>query len=135
MIELKHPFTCLISGLTSSGKTSLVEEILEKPLVTPQYILWLYAEEQPLYHALKNVTFHQGIPDDLEERFNPQYSSLLIIDDLIQMIQMIQGSSDPRITRLFSVGSSHRNLSIIFIVHNLFDKGKEMRTISLNTHY
>ena len=61
-----------------------------------------------MYHTLKNVTFHQGIPDDLEERFNPQYSSLLIIDDL-----MIQGSSDPRITRLFSVGSSHRNLSII----------------------
>ena len=76
------------------------------------------------------MTFHQGIPDDLEERFNPQYSSLLIIEDL-----MMQGSSDPSITRLFSVGSSHRNLSIIFIVHNLFDIGKEMRTISLNTHY
>ena len=118
-MELKHPFACLISGPTSSGKISLVNEILEKPLVTPQYILLLYAEEQPLYHTLKN-----GIPDDLEERFNPQYSSLLIIDHL-----MIQGSSDPRIARLFSVGSSHRNLSIIFIVHNLFDKGKEMRTL------
>ena len=83
-----------------------------------------------MYHTLKNVKFHQGIPDDLEQRFYTKYSSLLIIGDLI-----IQSSSDPRITRLFSVGSSHRNLSIIFIVHNLFDKRNEMRTISLNSHY
>lgn len=129
-MELQHPFTCVISGPTGCGKTSLVKDILEKPLITPQHILWLYAEDQPLYHTVKNVKFHKGIPDDLEQLFDPKYSSLLIIDDL-----MIQGSSDPRITRLFSVGSSHRNLSIIFIVHNLFDKGKEMRTISLNTHY
>jgi hypothetical protein len=129
-MELQHPFTCVISGPTGCGKTSLVKDILEKPPITPQNILWLYAEDQPLYHTVKNVKFHKGIPDDLEQLFDPKYSSLLIIDDL-----MIQGSSDPRITRLFSVGSSHRNLSIIFIVHNLFDKGKEMRTISLNTHY
>ena len=38
-------------------------------------------------------------------------------------------------TRLLSVGSHHRNLSIIFIIHNLFHYGKEMRTLSLNSHY
>ena len=131
-MQLQHPFTCLISGPTGCGKTSLVKDILEKQLISPQphHVLWLYAEDQPLYHALSNVFFHRGIPEDLEERFNPKVTNLLILDDL-----MTQGNNDPRITRLFSVGSSHRNLSIIFIVHNLFDKGKEMRTISLNTHY
>jgi hypothetical protein len=48
---------------------------------------------------------------------------------------MTQCHSDERMTRLFSVGSSHNNLSIIFIVHNIFHHGKEMRNLSLNTHY
>ena len=48
---------------------------------------------------------------------------------------MTQLHSDPRLTRLFSVGSHHRNLSIIFIIHNLFHQGKEMRNLSLNSHY
>ena len=48
---------------------------------------------------------------------------------------MTQCHSDERLTRLFSVGSHHRNLSVIFIIHNLFHYGKEMRTVSLNSHY
>lgn len=131
-MQLKHPFTCLVSGPTGCGKTTLVKDILEKQLITPnpQHVLWLYAEDQPLYHTIDNVIFHRGIPEDLEDQIDPAKNNVLIIDDL-----MTQCSADQRITRLFSVGSSHKNLSIIFIVHNLFDKGKEMRTISLNTHY
>ena len=112
---MKHPFTCLVSGPTSSGKTSLVKAIIEEKVINPfpKNILWLYAADQPLYKGMKGV----------EE-------NLLIIDDL-----MTQCHSDERMTRLFSVGSSHKNLSVIFIVHNLFHQGKEMRNISLNTHY
>ena len=131
-MQLTHPFTCLIAGPTGCGKTSLVKDILDKDLITPKpnYVLWLYAEDQPLYHTLTHVHFHRGIPEDLENRFDPSKNNVLILDDL-----MTQCHSDERITRLFSVGSSHKNLSVIFIVHNLFHKGKEMRTISLNTHY
>ena len=129
---MQHPFTCLVSGPTGSGKTSLVKEIIAQNVIEPhpQHILWLYAEDQPLYKSMKNVIFHQGIPDDIEERFNPRVINLLIIDDL-----MTKCHSDERMTRLFSVGSSHKNLSIIFIVHNLFHYGREMRSISLNSHY
>ena len=38
-------------------------------------------------------------------------------------------------TDLFTKGSHHRNLSIIYILQNIFPKGKESRTISLNAHY
>jgi hypothetical protein len=48
---------------------------------------------------------------------------------------MAQSGKDKRIADLFTEGSHHRNLSIIYIVQNIFHQGKEMRNISLNAHY
>jgi len=39
------------------------------------------------------------------------------------------------VTDLFTKGSRHRDLSVVYIVQNLFNNGKEHRTISLNGHY
>ena len=39
------------------------------------------------------------------------------------------------LVKLFTKGSHHRNLTVIYIVQNVFDKGKYSRTISLNSHY
>ena len=36
---------------------------------------------------------------------------------------------------LFTIGSHHRNLTVIYIVQNVFDKGKYSRTILLNSRY
>ena len=46
---LEHPFTCLCSGPTGSGKASLIKSIIENKIIRPQpiHILWLYAEDQP----------------------------------------------------------------------------------------
>ena len=129
---LQHPFTCIISGPTGCGKTSLVKSLILKNVISPrpETITWLFAEDQPLYKDLGSVNFEKGIPEDIETRFNPSKKNLLIIDDL-----MTELHSDSRLTRIFSVGSHHRNLSVIFIVHNLFHQGREMRNISLNSHY
>lgn len=132
-MKLQHPFTCIVSGPSGCGKSSLVKDILIKDAIepAPTNILWLYAEDQPLYRSgMKHVSFKQGIPEDIETIFKANKRNLLVIDDL-----MTEAHSDQRMTRLFSVGSHHRNLSIIFIIHNLFHYGKEMRTLSLNSHY
>ena len=131
-MKLLHPFTCIVSGPSGCGKSSLVKSIINENIIdpTPTKIMWLYAEDQPLYRKVKNVEFIQGVPDELETLFDPRYKNLLVLDDL-----MTKFHSDERLTRLFSVGSHHKNLSIIFIIHNLFHHGKEMRTLSLNSHY
>ena len=49
--------------------------------------------------------------------------------------QMIDANKDKRIVNLFTRGSHHRNLSVIYIVQNLFHQGKGRRSISLNSRY
>ena len=48
---------------------------------------------------------------------------------------MIDASKDKRIVNFFNRGSHNRNLSVIYIVQNLFHQGKGSRSISLNSHY
>jgi hypothetical protein len=81
---------------------------------------------------MPEIEFNQGIPDDI---YNADYldvsqRNLIVLDDL-----MAQSSKGKRIADLFTNGSHHRNLSIIYIVQNIFHQGKEMRNISLNAHY
>ena len=126
----QHPFTCIVAGPTQSGKTEFVKRFIEnlKDMVTPlpTRIVWSYGEWQPAYQSLLDkVDFVQGLPD------HPLYSKeplLVVIDDQMHGV-------DRRITGLFTKGSHHRNLSIVYIVQNLFDQQKEHRTISLNSHY
>ena len=43
--------------------------------------------------------------------------------------------TDESIANLFTKGSHHRNISVVFLVQNMFHKNKHIRTISLNSHY
>ena len=67
--------------------------------------------------------FVKGIPSTLEQDsyFDVNVRSLKIIDG-----QMIQAESDNRVVNLFTKGSHHQNLSVIYIVQNLFHQGKGM---------
>ena len=82
--------------------------------------------------AMPNIEFVKGIPTALEQDsyFDVNKRNLIVFDD-----QMIDASKDKRIVNLFTRGSHHRNLSVIYIVQNLFHQGKGSRSISLNSHY
>ena len=54
----------------------------------------------------------------------------MVIDD-----QMTETSNNKRILNLFTNGSHHRNLSLIFLVQNVYFQGKIKRTLSLNASY
>jgi hypothetical protein len=132
-IPFKHTFTGIVSGPTGCGKTELIMRILlnYRESVSPllHRLLWCYAEPQPkLELALRpiGVEFHKGMPELSE--FDGTVRVLLVIDDFMS-------ECNSQITKLFTKGSHHRNLSIWFLMQNFFHQGKEIRSITLNAHY
>ena len=96
------------------------------------YIKWCYSEYQPtLPNSVKNVSFHNGYSDRLVERENlPNGQGLIILDDIADTI------SPKSIGNLFTKISHHRNISVFFLVQNLYYRGlPNMRLLNLNSHY
>ena len=135
-LQLNHPFTALAAGPTGSGKTYLVRDMLRFNRdifagFNELSVLWCYEQWQNLYseaiEGLK-IEYFDGLPDQacLEEK----RPSLVVVDDL-----MTELAGDKKMTNLFTKGSHHMNISVLFIVQNLFYNAKEMRTININTNY
>ena len=83
--------------------------------------------------AMPNIEFVKGIPKAFEQDscFDVNKRNLIVFDE-----QMIDSSEDNRIVNLFTRGSQHRNLSVIYTsCRILFHQGKGSRSISLNGHY
>ena len=124
--RLKHPFPALIAGPTCCGKTQFVKRLLEagEEMIqdAPEKIVWCYGIYQPTYDEMQrtipNLTFIEGVPSDLESMINPSIRNLVVLDDLMQEL-----SNNERITSLFTKGCHHRNLSVIFLLQNIFRRG------------
>ena len=136
--RLQGPFTMLITGPTSCGKSNLVFEILRntKTLINPPIdnITYCYGQWQNEYDEFKDtVTFHHGLLSEEElldaTKPTPTEHSLLIIDDIVAKSEIAV------VSKFFTQGSHHRNTSVIFISQNLFMKDPNYRVISLNAHY
>ena len=136
----KHPFTCMVAGPTSSGKTVLIRRILKDydktiyfkhNIPMPLKILWAYGQWQDMYNGKIDqceINYVDGLPSMFEiENFKPD---LIVIDDL-----MTELANDTKLTNLFTKGSHHMNISIIFISQNLFHQGPQMTTVKRNCHY
>ncbi|KAL9962026.1 hypothetical protein ACROYT_G031085 [Oculina patagonica] len=135
--HLGHPFTCMVAGMTGSGKTLWVKSLLQQAHKTihppPERIVWCYSQWQPAYSELlmtmPGIEFSKGIPEILEQDyfFDVNKRNLIVIDD-----QMIEAGSDNRVVNLFTKGLHHRNLSVIYIVQNLFhqEATQEQKQIS-----
>src|SRR5258705_3240259 len=132
-VKFHHPFTFIVAGPTSCGKSVFVENFIKEgtSILSERFskILWCYGEWQERYFHLQSqfgVLFHEGLPD--LAAFDGKAPVLIIIDDLMH-------EADGSIGKLFTKGSHHRNLSVIFITQNFFHQGKPSRDMSLNAHY
>ncbi len=135
-LYFRHPNTIMVSGPTQSGKTWFVKKVLEQKLIRPfpTRIVWVFKDWQPLYDELQafypHIEFIKGYNDKIYEDFDPLINNLLVIDD-----QMENASNANSLSTLFTVGSHHRNLTVIYLVQYQYTKGKSTRSVGLNTHY
>jgi len=67
MLPLRHPFTAIVAGPTSCGKTRFVfrlrdhvSRMIDPP---PSKIVYCYGEYQQLFCQYPRVIFHQGLPE------------------------------------------------------------------------
>ena len=132
----KHPTTILIAGPTMSGKTHFVMKTLKFNQIQPKpnRLIWIYGEWQQAYDEARvffpMIEFYPDLTEDLYESINAKERNLLILDD-----KMSDENGSKFLSKIFTQGAHLRNLTVIFIVQNLFHQGKNMRTISLNCHY
>ena len=100
--QLVHPFTCMVAGMTGSGKTVWVQSLLQQTQTVidqlPERIIWCYSQWQPAYSQLlmliPTIEFLKGIPTALEQDayLDVNKRNLIVIDD-----QMIKAGKDNQI--------------------------------------
>ena len=131
-LKFKLPFGMIISGPSSSGKTTFLLKLLQEKneLIIPQpksvlYCYGQYHENIPILSKL-GVQLYRGPPTD-EILNSLQKPALLILDDLLTMIE------EKKLSDLFIRMSHHYQMGIIFITQNLFDK--KIKVARMNAQY
>ena len=128
--KLQKPFRLLVGGGSGTGKSTLVQKLVndchfDSPFDKIVYCYPEYLDEPPLNFD-QIVEYKPGLCDLQYFTTIPQ-NSLIIYDDFMDEC----GKSD-EIMKLFSVIARKRNLSVIFLVQNMYEKGKQFRNIRLN---
>lgn len=125
------PFRLIVAGPSESGKTTFVKRLLDEHKLMvkppPTIIKWFFNEYQSWFdNYARFVHFQKGMPDS--KSLGNISNQLIVIDDLFQ-----DASKDT--VNLFTVASHHKNISIIFITQNFFQKGGHQRSITLNASH
>ena len=134
--HFKHPTTIQVSCPTLCGKTRLVVRILEEQLVQqfPTRMIWVFSEWKPEYEQARafypQIEFVRGWSDKLYESLRQNENNLLIIND-----QMVDAGDRKTLSNLNTKKAHNKNLTVLYLVQNVYNNSKSQRTVSLKTHY
>ena len=128
--KLEKPFRLIVGGGSGSGKTTFLKNLLDQnhfssPFDKVVYCYPNYLTELPVEFD-QIVEYYPGLCDSNYFSNLPK-NTLLIFDD---MMNECGNSTD--IMKLFSVIARKRNISVIFLVQNVYDNSKQFRNIRLN---
>nr|CAD2180125.1 unnamed protein product [Meloidogyne enterolobii] len=120
-LKFKIPFGMIISGPSSSGKSTLLLKFISEAsdLIDPKpkSILYCFGEMSNIVPILQKsgVSVYSGVPpEDLIRKY--QKPLLLILDDLLMSID------EKYLSELFTKKSHHQNFAIVFVTQNLFER-------------
>jgi hypothetical protein len=140
LLPFRSPTSIAIFGCTQSGKSTFIYKLLtqmnELFSIPPKWVLYCYGilpnNAQELYDTIEGLTLHEGLPSEavIEEKTENREHGIIVLDDLISSVMKSSTGET-----LFTMGSHHKNLSVILVSQNIFYQGKVARTISLNMHY
>jgi len=130
------PSAICVNGYTSSGKTVFVQTLLRQRdrmfNVKIGKILYCYGIWNESFDEMESdpdISFMEGLPNEDQIKELPPMS-IVVFDDLMDKV-----SNNKYIESLFSRGSHHLKLCLIYISQNLFYQGISARSITLNQHY
>jgi hypothetical protein len=136
-VPLIHPSSLVIAGPSRSGKTTFLRKLFEQRMIYPfpVKIVLVFGEWQKEYDRMRTmlpiIEFVKGpMSEELYDQFDPAIENMLVLDD-----QMTDAGNTNQLEKYFVQGSHHKNLTVVFIVQNIFNKGKAMRSSTLNTNY
>lgn len=124
--------SAIFAGVSQSGKTSFVKNLLRAEFFQepkPIRVDWFGHYPDPeLFELPFPVNFRSCTFDP--ERYVPEPNILLVVDD-----QMHAMEKSGAFTTFFTRKVAHTGFRLWYLVQNLFAKGKEHRTQSLNANY
>ena len=135
-IMIRTPTRILITGASGSGKIYFTQHLLRQlQRVCPPNQHYCYGSYQPLFDEMKKqdgVHFREGVPtlDDLKTWFTPKQRGLLVIDDLIRSC-----GNGELVVDIFTKHSHHSNITVCYLIQDLFLAGKYAKIMNRNTHY
>ena len=135
--NLSHPFSILLSAPSQSGKSHWILKLIQKcrSKVSPAIDKIIYVNATVTAELKEHLQRHSPVPLRLTSDIDsvvgdPHYNTLVIVDDLMDDDRVRK-----EVERMFIKRVHHDNLSVAYLVQNLFHGGKEHRTVSLNSNY
>ncbi len=130
----------IIAAQSGSGKSTFIKNLLLNKDVMwetdpPRKIRYYYGIWTKMYEELQkqlpNIEFIENLPSvqEVMDFTDPDVHSAIILDDLMSV------ADSEVVELLFSRISHHRTCSVVLVLQNLFNQGRRMRTIQLNSKY
>ena len=139
MVPFQSGSPMMVIDPTNCGKTYWINRLLENDMFTQPVssILYCYGVYEEFYNKMCDnpsirapIQFYKGIPsqEDIDNLYDGQFH-IIVLDDLMEKIV-----KSIEMQELFTKYCHHRNMTTIMVSQNVFQKGPNARTISLNTH-
>ena len=76
------------------------------------------------------IEFEKGRREEIFDSLSLKQRNILVLDDQIGV-----ANSSKSVADIVIKGSHHKNLTVIYLLQNVYNQGKSQKTISLNSHY